>query len=108
MSAPGMTVTALRLATLYGLAPRMRFDLAINLMVMRAVTRRQIHVLGGGEQWRPFLHVFDAAEAFMHVLDAPADVVDREVFNIGADHHNFRIRRSPNSYETRSPILMSP
>ncbi|MGH2609049.1 MAG: aminotransferase class I/II-fold pyridoxal phosphate-dependent enzyme, partial [Tepidiformaceae bacterium] len=92
MSAPGMTVTALRLATLYGLAPRMRFDLAINLMVMRAVTRRQIHVLGGGEQWRPFLHVYDAAEAFMHVLDAPPEVVDREVFNIGADQHNFKIR----------------
>ncbi len=92
MAAPGMTVTALRMATLYGLAPRMRFDLAINLMTMRAVTKRQIHVLGGGEQWRPFLHVFDAAEAFMHVLSAPPDVVDHEVFNIGADQHNFKIK----------------
>ncbi len=92
MAAPGMTVTALRMATLYGLAPRMRFDLAINLMVMRAVTKRQVHVLGGGEQWRPFLHVLDAAEAFAHTLQAPPDVIDHEVFNIGADEHNFRIR----------------
>src|SRR6266536_367694 len=40
LPAPGMSITAFRMATLYGLSPRMRFDLAINLMVMNAVTRR--------------------------------------------------------------------
>ena len=91
MPTSGMTIGALRMATLYGLSPRMRFDLAINLMVMNAVTRRSIFVLGGGQQWRPFLHVSDAAQAFITAMEAPAEVVDREVFNVGADEHNFRI-----------------
>jgi dTDP-4-amino-4,6-dideoxygalactose transaminase/nucleoside-diphosphate-sugar epimerase len=91
-AAPGMAVTALRLATLYGLSPRMRFDLAINLMVMNAVTRRAIFVLGGGAQWRPFLHVTDAASAFLLALRAPAETIDHEVFNVGAERHNFQIQ----------------
>ncbi|MGH2350964.1 MAG: aminotransferase class I/II-fold pyridoxal phosphate-dependent enzyme [Chloroflexota bacterium] len=92
LTAPGMTVTALRMATLYGLSPRMRFDLAINLMVMNAVTRRAIYVLGGGRQWRPFLHVADASQAFLTALQAHPEVVDRQVFNVGADAHNFQIQ----------------
>ena len=91
LAAPGMTIGALRMATLYGLSPRMRFDLAINLMTMNAVTRRQIFVLGGGRQWRPFLHVTDATRAFITALEAPAEVVDRQTFNVGGDEHNFTI-----------------
>ncbi|HEX2515667.1 MAG TPA: aminotransferase class I/II-fold pyridoxal phosphate-dependent enzyme, partial [Chloroflexota bacterium] len=91
LPAPGMTITALRMATLYGLSPRMRFDLAINLMVMNAVTKRAIYVLGGGRQWRPFLHVADASQAFITALQAHPEVVDRAVFNAGADRHNFQI-----------------
>jgi dTDP-4-amino-4,6-dideoxygalactose transaminase/nucleoside-diphosphate-sugar epimerase len=91
LSAPGMAIGALRMATLYGLSPRMRFDLAINLMTMNAVTRRAIFVLGGGKQWRPFLHVSDAARAFITALQAPAEAIDRDVFNVGADEHNFTI-----------------
>jgi dTDP-4-amino-4,6-dideoxygalactose transaminase/nucleoside-diphosphate-sugar epimerase len=91
LSAPGMTVSALRMATLYGLSPRMRFDLAINLMTMNAVRKRSIYVLGGGKQWRPFLHVTDAARAFMTMLEAPHEVIDRQAFNIGKDEHNYQI-----------------
>jgi dTDP-4-amino-4,6-dideoxygalactose transaminase/nucleoside-diphosphate-sugar epimerase len=91
LPAPGMTITALRMATLYGLSPRMRFDLAINLMVMNAVRKRLIHVLGGGQQWRPFLHVVDASRAFLTALRAPAETVDHQVFNIGGDAENFTI-----------------
>ncbi len=89
--APGMTITILRMATLYGLSPRMRFDLAINLMVLDAVRRGAIYVLGGGEQWRPFVHVADAAEAFAIALSAPPRIVDREIFNIGSDDQNLKI-----------------
>jgi dTDP-4-amino-4,6-dideoxygalactose transaminase/nucleoside-diphosphate-sugar epimerase len=89
--APGMAICALRMATLYGLSPRMRFDLAINLMVMNAVQRRIIHVLGGGQQWRPFLHVIDASRAFLTALRAPLGVIDHQAFNIGGDAENYRI-----------------
>jgi dTDP-4-amino-4,6-dideoxygalactose transaminase/nucleoside-diphosphate-sugar epimerase len=91
LPAPGMSITAFRMATLYGLSPRMRFDLAINLMVMNAVTRRAIYVLGGGHQWRPFVHVADAAQAYISALEAPADAIDRETFNIGSNHTNYQI-----------------
>jgi dTDP-4-amino-4,6-dideoxygalactose transaminase/nucleoside-diphosphate-sugar epimerase len=91
MPSSGMVISALRMATLYGLSPRMRFDLAINLMVMNGVVRRSIYVLGGGQQWRPFLHVSDASQAFLTAIEAPSDVIDREVFNVGADEHNFKI-----------------
>jgi dTDP-4-amino-4,6-dideoxygalactose transaminase/nucleoside-diphosphate-sugar epimerase len=92
LSAPGMAISALRMATLYGLSPRMRFDLAINLMVMNAVTRRAIFVLGGGRQWRPFVHVRDAAQAYLTAMEAPAELIDRETFNVGSDDHNFQIQ----------------
>jgi dTDP-4-amino-4,6-dideoxygalactose transaminase/nucleoside-diphosphate-sugar epimerase len=91
LTAPGMSITALRMATLYGLSPRMRFDLAINLMVMNATNRGAIFVLGGGRQWRPFLHVADASQAFLMTARAHPEVVDRQVFNVGADQHNFQI-----------------
>ena len=55
--------TALRFATLYGLSGRMRFDLAINGMVAGAVRTGKIPVMKDGTQWRPFLHVRDAARA---------------------------------------------
>ncbi len=91
LSAPGMTITALRMATLYGLSPRMRFDLAVNLMVMNAVMRRAIFILGGGEQWRPFVHLTDASQAFVTALEADARAIDHQSFNVGADANNYRV-----------------
>ncbi len=59
--------TVLRLGTLFGLSKRMRFDLAINMFIARALSGHRI-TLFGGEQYRPFLHVLDAADAFVHAL----------------------------------------
>ncbi|MCC6155236.1 MAG: SDR family oxidoreductase, partial [Candidatus Hydrogenedentes bacterium] len=80
-----------RPATLFGWSPRMRFDLAINLMVATASRNREIKVYGGGSQWRPFVHVRDAARAFTDMLEAPAAKVANEVFNVGSDKNNYRI-----------------
>lgn len=80
-----------RLATLYGWSPRMRLDLAVNQMVSTAARLGKIHVLGGGNQWRPFLHVHDAARAMAALLTAPSDLVSGEVFNVGTDDANFTI-----------------
>lgn len=60
--------TILRLGTLFGASYRMRFDLAINLFLAQALNKEKISVFGGN-QWRPFLHVADAAEAFSYVIE---------------------------------------
>ncbi|MGE0788882.1 MAG: NAD-dependent epimerase/dehydratase family protein [Sandaracinaceae bacterium] len=85
-------VTALRHATAYGLAPRMRFDLVVNLMTLHAFKNGKIFVLGGGMQWRPLVHVRDIGKAFTLALDAPAEKVQRQAFNVGSDEQNYQIR----------------
>jgi dTDP-4-amino-4,6-dideoxygalactose transaminase/nucleoside-diphosphate-sugar epimerase len=82
---------ALRMGTLFGVSPRMRFDLAVNQMAATAMRRGVINVLGGGNQWRPFLHVRDAARAFIEFLEAPADIVSGEAYNLGSDDANLQI-----------------
>lgn len=84
-------VTALRPGTLYGLSNRMRFDLVVNIMTARAVKEKKIFVNGGGEQWRPLVHVEDAADVFVAMAVARKEPVGGEVFNLGSDEQNFRI-----------------
>ena len=60
--------TILRLGTLFGASHRMRFDLAINLFLAQALNGEKLTVFGG-TQWRPFLHVADAADAFAYAVD---------------------------------------
>jgi nucleoside-diphosphate-sugar epimerase len=86
-----MAVTCLRLATVFGLSPRMRFDLAINVMTKNAYVQRRIMVDGGGRQWRPFVHVGDVARAFELALTSDASKVAGEVFNVGSDASNVQI-----------------
>lgn len=81
----------LRNATVFGFASRMRFDLAVNAMTRRAVKDRNIYVMGGGEQWRPFIHVRDVVDAFVWALGAPADYVSGHIYNIGFDNQQMTI-----------------
>ena len=81
----------LRLATLYGLAARMRFDLVINLLTREAATGAGARIFSG-EQWRPLVHVRDAARAFVLALEAPAELVSGQIFNVGSNHQNVQFR----------------
>ena len=85
------TVTALRQATVFGLSKRMRFDLAINIMTLNAVQKGKIFVIGGGNQWRPFVHVSDTARAFIHLMDQDPSIINGQKFNVGNSVHNFNI-----------------
>lgn len=87
----GFCVVVLRQATLYGFSPRMRFDLAINGMVRGLYQRGRVPVLRDGTQWRPFVHVRDAARAMILTLEAPASLVNGEVLNVGSDDQNMQI-----------------
>ena len=85
--------TALRFATLYGLSARMRLDLAINGMVAGAWRSGRIPIMKDGTQWRPFLHVRDAARALCELLEQPPPRIRGQVFNVGSSEQNFQIAR---------------
>ncbi|MBI2432337.1 MAG: aminotransferase class I/II-fold pyridoxal phosphate-dependent enzyme [Candidatus Hydrogenedentes bacterium] len=80
-----------RAATMFGWSERMRFDLAINQMVATSLRQGSILVRGGGNQWRPFVHVRDAATALILLLEAPAERVSGQIFNVGHPDSNTRI-----------------
>ena len=88
----GFGPAAVRFATLYGLSGRMRFDLAVNGMVLGGFRSGKIPVMKDGSQWRPFLHVRDAARALIQMASKPLELVRGRVFNIGSDSQNYRIR----------------
>lgn len=84
------SVTALRNATVFGLSTRMRFDLVVNLMTLTAFEKNKIIIMGGGNQWRPLVHVADVSRAFISTLTQDKNNISGEVFNIGLD--NFQIK----------------
>jgi nucleoside-diphosphate-sugar epimerase len=82
--------TILRVATIYGLSPRMRFDLIINTLALHSYKRGKITIYGG-KQWRPLVHVADAAMAYAMCLEAPLETVGGQVFNVGSNEQNYQI-----------------
>jgi len=81
--------TPLRFATIYGVSPRMRFDLTVNEFTMEILTKKRLKVYG--EQfWRPYLHARDAARAIDLVLNSSSALVGGRVFNVGATDQNFQ------------------
>ena len=88
---PDTCFTILRNPTLFGMSPRMRFDLVVNLMTLNAFTQGRVYVMGTGNHWRPLIHVADVARAFREVLRAPVSTVSGEIFNVGDDEMNYRI-----------------
>ena len=84
--------TFLRCATAYGASPRLRFDVVLNNLVAWAVTSGQVLMKSDGSPLRPIVHIEDISRAFLAVLEAPRDVVHGEVFNVGRNDQNFRIR----------------
>jgi nucleoside-diphosphate-sugar epimerase len=73
-----------RLGTLYGVGDefsRPRFDLVVNTMTLAAATTGVVTVFGG-EQYRPFLHVRDAADAIVGAIGRPAT----GIFNLHSEN----------------------
>jgi len=86
----GYNGTALRMSTNYGYSPGMRFNLVVNHFVFRAITDRPLTVYGDGSNWRPFIHVQDAARAYARAAISPDDWPEL-VYNVGANDENYRI-----------------
>ena len=85
-----MDGTALRMATNFGYSPGIRFNLVVNYFVFRALTGRSLTVYGDGSNWRPFIHVSDAARAYKHAAVNPDDWTEL-VYNVGTNDHNYQI-----------------
>jgi len=85
------TVVAPRFATVYGLAPRMRFDLAINAMALKLYKTGKISVMRDGTQWRPFIHVKDVAKAYLLLATVDPHKVNGQIFNIGSNEQNYQL-----------------
>ena len=82
-----LPATVCRFATVYGVAPRMRFDLTVNQFTMEALTEGVLEIYGA-QFWRPYVHVEDAARAIQLVLANPDKSVGR-VFNVGDSDENY-------------------
>jgi len=81
-----------RQATVYGLSPRMRFDLAINGMSEGAWKTGKLPLMRDGTQWRPMVHVRDTVRAQMFMLTASSGRVNGEIFNVGSEENTYQIR----------------
>lgn len=92
MAGDSFVPVCLRFGTIYGLSGRTRFDLVVNLLTAKAIVEKKITV-SGGDQWRPFVHVDDAALAVFTILEAPLDAVRNQVFNVGSEEQNYTIRQ---------------
>ena len=89
MADDSFTPVVLRKGSVYGYSPRMRFDLVVNAFVLNALQTGCLVLHNGGEMWRPLLSVQDAAAAYKLMLEAPAEKVQGEIFNV--TNGNYRI-----------------
>jgi nucleoside-diphosphate-sugar epimerase len=77
----------LRVSTAFGASPRMRFDLTVSEFTRELALGRALEVYDA-DTWRPYCHVSDISRGIAAVLDAPAERVGGEVFNLGGDDSN--------------------
>jgi nucleoside-diphosphate-sugar epimerase len=89
---PHFSPVFLRNATAFGASPRMRFDIVLNNLAGFAWTTKEIRMTSDGTPWRPLVHVEDICQAIILALTAPREAVHNEIFNVGDNEQNYRIR----------------
>lgn len=82
---------SMRNATAYGWSPRLRTDIVLNDLVAWAMLTGQVKVLSDGTPWRPIVHIEDISRAFLAAVEAPAEVVQRQAYNVGRDEENYQV-----------------
>tara|TARA_A100001011_G_scaffold395108_1_gene489162 strand:+ start:1887 stop:2861 length:975 start_codon:yes stop_codon:yes gene_type:complete len=96
--------TCLRFSTVYGLSPRIRFDLTVNEFTKELALDREL-VIFGEQFWRPYCHVYDLSLSVVKVFETDSDIADFNVYNVGNTSENYQkkmiveeiIKQLPNS-----------
>lgn len=86
------TPVFLRNATAFGVSPRLRLDLVLNNLVAWACATGQVLIMSDGTPWRPLVHIQDISRAVLAVLEAPAETVRGQIFNVGRNEENYQVR----------------
>ena len=92
LSDNNFSVTFMRNTTAYGISPKLRLDLVVNNLIGWAITTGKINILSDGTPWRPLIHAEDIARAFIAVIEAPKEKVNKQSFNVGINSENYQIR----------------
>ena len=83
-------VTCLRLPSVFGYSPHMRWDQAVNGMVKNFFQTKKI-IVNGKSHRRPFLHILDFVNACQVILKSPEEKISGELFNVGSDDLNYNM-----------------
>jgi len=81
--------TALRFSTVYGLSPRLRFDLTVNEFIREVAFNKEL-IIFGEQFWRPYCHVEDLARSCVLVLESTKEKVKQNVFGVGDTTENYQ------------------
>ncbi len=92
LASKDFTVVCFRPSTVFGASPKLRCDIVYNNFVASAYTTGNIAVKSDGTPWRPVVHVQDVSNAFIAGLEAPADLVANQSYNVGIRNGNFTVR----------------
>lgn len=96
--------TCLRFATVFGVSPCMRFDLLVNSFVFQAIRNKYI-VMYEGHHRRTFLHVCDAARAYLLAIQRNT-MMKGSVYNVGSDNMNFTKREVADAVNQVYPVYI--
>lgn len=92
MNSGDFTVVCFRPSTVFGVSPMLRCDIVFNNLVACAYTTGKIEIKSDGTPWRPVVHVQDVAKAFLAGLEAPAELIAGQSFNVGVLNGNYTVR----------------
>lgn len=94
--------TCLRFSTVYGLSPRVRFDLTVNEFTKELAMGREL-VIFGEQFWRPYCHVLDLARSVVQVIESAEEKVAFDVFNVGDTNENYTKKMLVEEMEKQLP-----